>query len=335
MWTVQETPAPWVGMLGLALLGGFGILWCALSYFNAREGDGGLERFAVHLGLLLGLGLSLKNGSRGWANKYLDGDEDMWGDLYWRYIGPAMLLLLVVIIALALMRRVMTPREGDPVPHAWAFIVVVLVVQNALAHLVTGPLTNWNEAMFNLYYVLLFFLSAAILYHYHFMQTWVPFLVAGIESDEDDVVEIPAPTSVIMDDVMEEPVEWTDASEEAEHTDEIVEEINGEAPTPETVADEVEESLETSPELQTLEEEYRAVLDEEVSALEPMDRDEPESTIAAEEDDAPEVPLESLGMADDDDTSDIEGTPMFDDDKLPTDATREEEEPGEDRLRPT
>jgi hypothetical protein len=339
LWMAQETPAPWVGMLGFACLALFGLVWCALSYFQPREGDGGLDRFAVQLGLLIGLGLSLKNGTRGWANKNLDGDEHMWGDLYWRYIGPAMLLMLVVIIALALVRRVMAPKEGDSVPHAWAFIVLVLVVQNALAQAVTGPLTDWNEAIFNLYYVLLFFLSAAILYHYHFMQTWAPFLVAGIETDDDDVAKIPAPTSVIVDDVEDEPSEEIGALADEERADDLDETIHDDAMTLDTVedglgADDVEESPETSPEPETLEEEYSAVLDEEVTALEPMDIIEPESTVATEEEDAPEVPIESLGMADDDDATDLEGTPMFDDDELPADGTHEEDEHDEDHPRP-
>jgi hypothetical protein len=217
--------------------------------------------------------------------------------------------------------------------------VLVLVVQNALAHAVTGPLTDWNEAIFNLYYVLLFFLSAAILYHYHFMQTWAPFLVAGIETDDDDVAKIPAPTSVIVDDVEDEPSEEIGALADEERADDLDETIHDDAMTLDTVedglgADDVEESPETSPEPETLEEEYSAVLDEEVTALEPMDIIEPESTVATEEEDAPEVPIESLGMADDDDATDLEGTPMFDDDELPADGTHEEDEHDEDHPRP-
>ena len=340
LWMAQESPAPWIGMLGFACLALFGVIWCALGYFQPREGDGGLDRFAVHLGLLIGLGLSLKNGARGWANKNLDGSEQMWGDLYWRYIGPAMLLLLIGIIALALLRRVKAPREGDSVPHAWAFIVVVLVVQNALAHLVTGPLTDWNEAIFNLYYVLLFFLSAAILYHYHFMQTWVPFLVAGIEADEDEELETPVPASIIVDDIEGETAEKSAVLEEAAQADEIVEELNDEATTidkveDEVVADEVVESTDASTESQLPEEEYSSVLDEEVAELENEAESELDEEVTAEAEDAPEVPLESPGMADDDDATDLEGTPMFDDDELPADTTQDIEETGEDHMRPT
>lgn len=334
LWMAQESPAAWIGMLGFFCLALFAVIWCALSYFQPREGDGGLDRFAVQLGVLLGLGLSLQNGARGWANKNLDGDEHMWGDLYWRYIGPAMLLLLIGIIALALVRRLTAPREGDSVPHAWAFVVLVVVVLNALAHLVTGPLTDWNEAMFNLYYVLLFFLSAAILYHYHFMQTWAPFLVAEIEADEHEELETSVPAGVIA-----VPIEKSAALEEEARADDLGDAIHEEVLTMETVQedlviDEVEERPETAPESPTLEEEYSTTLDEEVAALEPVGSDEPESAVDAEEEDAPEVPLESLGMADDDEASDLEGTPMFDDDELPADTTDDVEEPGENHPRP-
>lgn len=337
LWMTQETPTPWIGMLGFACLAAFGLIWCALSYFQPREDDGGLERFTVHLGVLVGLGLSIKNGARGWARiEYGEADEHLWGDFYWQYIGPVMLALLGVIVAMALVRRVMAPREGDSVPHAWAFIVVVLLVQNALAHLVTRPLTDWNEAIFNLYYVLLFFLSATILYHYHFMQTWVPFLVAGIDADEDDIVETPeaaAPASALMGDAEVEPIEEAEALDDVQQSDEIVEESNDEAQAVDTVenevvADEIEVSTVPSPE-----EAYDTTLTEEEAVPEYLE-EQTAPEVVAEEHESPEVPAESLSMADDGDAADLEGTPMFDDDELPADKASEEEASGEDRIRP-
>jgi hypothetical protein len=341
LWIAQETPAPWTGSLGLACLVLFGVVWCALSYFSPREGEGGLDRFAVHLGLLLGLGLSLKNGTRGWANKNLDGNEHMWGDLYWRYIGPAMLLLLVGIIALALMRRVMAPREGDSVPHAWAFIVLVIVVQNAFAHLVTGPITNWNEAIFNLYYVLLFFLTATILYHYHFIQTWAPFLVAGIEGDDDEALEAAEtsePSGAIANDLAEEPmVESAETTDEeiVEATDDeaLVEEPPVQMDENEVVTDEVAEGTVASQEARSSEEEFEAApeaeTDGEKADAADVVMEEPEAEVGAEEEEAPETPNEAIEAVYDNDEADLDGTPMFDDDELPTEPLVDEDRDGE------
>jgi hypothetical protein len=43
---------------------------------------------------------------------------------------------------------------------------LVLVVQNAIAQLITGPHTQWNEVAFSIYYALLFAITAAIVIHY-------------------------------------------------------------------------------------------------------------------------------------------------------------------------
>jgi len=341
LWIAQETPPAWIGSLGLACLVLFGVVWCALSYFSPREGDGGLDRFAVHLGLLFGLGLSIKNGTRGWANNHLDGHEDMWGDLYWRYIGPAMLLALVVIVGLALVRRFMAPKEGDPVPHAWAFMALALVVQNTLAHVVTGPLTNWNEAIFNLYYLLLFFLTAVILYHYHFIQTWVPFLVAAIEPDEDEVLEtagISAPLSAVGDNLAEEPtvesVEPADEKiEEATDMEAPAEELPVMADEVDVVADEVADDTEAAPEARLMEEGLDAEPEIEAEGEEADAADEvieaAEATENAEV--APETPDEAIEAVNDDDEADLDGTPMFDEDELPTEMVEEEDRDGESK----
>ena len=54
-----------------------------------RAGDE-LERLGLYLGLLTGLGLSIRNGLKGWFNIYV-GDEDYWGRRLWDYLGPAYL----------------------------------------------------------------------------------------------------------------------------------------------------------------------------------------------------------------------------------------------------
>jgi hypothetical protein len=55
-------------------------------------------------------------------------------------------------------------------PHAYGLIWLVLVVQNTLALLVTGPLTDWNEVAFSIYYLLLFLLSATVVFHYQTLR---------------------------------------------------------------------------------------------------------------------------------------------------------------------
>jgi len=128
-----------------------------------------LERLGVYLGLVLGLGLSIKSGLKGWANIYL-GNEDYWNGVLGRTIGP--LLLAGTVIVVVRIRRRPLPRDypGDVFPHAYRLIWLVLITQNLLAQLVTGPWKVWNEAVFKIYYVLLFILSGVIVHHFHFLK---------------------------------------------------------------------------------------------------------------------------------------------------------------------
>ncbi|MBI1177656.1 hypothetical protein GC207_09480 [bacterium] len=123
-----------------------------------------LERFAVYFGLLFGLGLSVKSGLKGWANIYL-GNEDYWNGVLWNVIGP--LLLLGTIVLLVRIRQQPLPKnyQGDIFPNAYRLLWLVLITQNILAQLVTGPLKEWNEVAFNLYYLLLFIISGVIVQH--------------------------------------------------------------------------------------------------------------------------------------------------------------------------
>jgi hypothetical protein len=144
---------------------------------KARDGmppayrDPNLERLGVYLGLLLGLGLSVKNGLKGWANIYL-GNEEYWNQILWCVMGPLMLVGLVAIVAWIRLRPVPRDFQGDVFPHAYRLVWIVLVVQNVIAQLVTGPPSAWNEMAFSIYYVLLFLLSAVIVLH--FQSTRVP-----------------------------------------------------------------------------------------------------------------------------------------------------------------
>ena len=129
-----------------------------------------LERLGAYLGLLLGLGLSIRNGLKGWFNIYV-GNEDYWSGVLWRIIGPLMLVCLAVILYRILRRPQPRAFEGDVFPHAYRLVWLMLIVQNVIAQLITGPWKVWSEVAFSVYYVLLFFISAVILYHYHFLKT--------------------------------------------------------------------------------------------------------------------------------------------------------------------
>ena len=86
------------------------------------------------------------------------------------YLRDTTLAGLVAIVAGILLRRLPKGFQGDVFPQANKLIWLVLITQNVLAQLVTGPLTQWQEVAFNIYYVLLFMTSAVIVYHYHFVQ---------------------------------------------------------------------------------------------------------------------------------------------------------------------
>lgn len=128
-----------------------------------------LERFGAYFGLLLGLGLSIRSGLKGWANLYL-GNEEYWSGLLWAFFGPLMLLGLLALIAWVRLRPLPKGFEGDVFPHAYRLLWVVLITQNVLAQLVTGPHSSWNEVAFCIYYVLLFFISAVIVCHFQSMK---------------------------------------------------------------------------------------------------------------------------------------------------------------------
>jgi len=124
-----------------------------------------LERFAAYFGLLLGLGLSIKNGLKGWANIYL-GNEVHWNTILWQIIGPLLVVGIIALILLVRFRPLPRGFEGDVFPHAYGLVWLVLLTQNVIAQLVTGPWSAWSEATFSLYYALLFVISAVIIYHF-------------------------------------------------------------------------------------------------------------------------------------------------------------------------
>jgi MFS family permease len=138
----------------------------------AEQGTGTdptLERLGAYLGLLLGLGLSIKNGLKGWCNIYI-GNEDHWNSVLWKIVGPLMVLGLLAILVRIWLRPLPKQFKGDAFPHAYRLVWLMLLIQNVIAQLVTGPWSAWNEVAFSIYYLLLFFLSAVILHHYHVLK---------------------------------------------------------------------------------------------------------------------------------------------------------------------
>ena len=125
-----------------------------------------LERWGAYTGLILGLGLSIKNGLKGWANIYL-GNEAYWDNVFMNMAGPVTILAMAAVSLWILLRPRHAGHKDDPFPHAYGLVWLVLLVQNALAQLITGPHTNWTEVVFSIYYLLLFFITAVIIYHYH------------------------------------------------------------------------------------------------------------------------------------------------------------------------
>lgn len=180
----------WEGQRGLyrasliytAVVLGFGIAWHFLQrrQFEAErsrttppEGDPNLERIGLYVGVLAGLGLSLRNGLKGWFNIYM-GDEKYWDKVLWQWLGPTYLAILILIVLWILIRPLSRKWSGDVFPHAYALLWLVLIAQNAIAQLVTGPLTEWTEVAFCLYYGLLFAITAVIAMLYRQFKTQSP-----------------------------------------------------------------------------------------------------------------------------------------------------------------
>jgi hypothetical protein len=156
-----------------------GVSWYALNssrferekeFTTPKSGDPNLERLGLSLGLLLGLGISLTQGIKGWFNIY-KGDENYWDRAQWHYFGWIFLALLLAIGLRLFLRPLPRDFRGDRFPHAYGVLWLVLVLQNVIAQFITGPLTSWNEMAFNIYYVLLFAITAVIVIHYHSLKS--------------------------------------------------------------------------------------------------------------------------------------------------------------------
>jgi hypothetical protein len=130
-----------------------------------------LERWGAYMGIVLGMGLSIKNGLKGWANIHL-GDERLWNDRFWYVAFVVMYFALIAILVSLLRQRPSEKLDADPFPRAYALLWFVLIVQNIVALLVTFSPSNWVEIAFCIYYLLLFVISGAVVYHYHIVKKY-------------------------------------------------------------------------------------------------------------------------------------------------------------------
>ena len=71
--------------------------------------------------------------------------------------------------------RIPADFAGDLFPHAAAVFWLVLIVENVVAQVVTGPVVGpharWDDFQFNLFYLVLFALTGALTYHFQFVSS--------------------------------------------------------------------------------------------------------------------------------------------------------------------
>src|SRR5437773_9466774 len=98
---------------------------------------------------------------KGATNIYFSG-ENYWDAVFWNWISFAMLISLIIGLAVFLLRRIPGART-DAFPRAYGIIWLVLIAENVLAQVVTGPVlgprASWLEASFSLFYIVLFVAS--------------------------------------------------------------------------------------------------------------------------------------------------------------------------------
>lgn len=113
--------------------------------------------------------MSIRNGLKGWFNIHV-GNEEYGGQRLWDDLGPADLACLAAIAVWVLFRPRPARPGGERFPHADGLMWLLLLVQNVIAQLVTGPHSQWSEMAFSPYYLLLFCISAVIIFPYQAMR---------------------------------------------------------------------------------------------------------------------------------------------------------------------
>lgn len=136
----------------------------------SSECEPNLERLGLYLGLLFGLGHSARSGLKGWCNIYLK-NEEFWSDVLWKIMGPLFILAVLGIVLWILLKPLPPNYSGVLFPQSYAIIWLVLINQNLLGLLVTGPLSNWFETQFAFYYFQLFLITAVIVAHYRLLKS--------------------------------------------------------------------------------------------------------------------------------------------------------------------
>jgi hypothetical protein len=157
------------------IVAAFGIAYYQLAHRSdgsrvLRSKSSSRERWGAWLGLVYGLGLSLRKALKGGANLYV-GNEDAWDNFFWNWVSLGMLGCLVVGMFRVLKRPKQQDAAGDVFPKAYGIIWLVLIAENLLAQVVTGPLwgprASWYEFAFSLLYIILFLLTTVIVFHYN------------------------------------------------------------------------------------------------------------------------------------------------------------------------
>jgi hypothetical protein len=133
------------------------------------DGDPNVERLGLYLGLLAGLGLSIQYGLKGCLLIY-GHDEHIWDFRLQQMLAPVYLLMLAAITAWIFFWPMPRGFRGWIFPHAAGAMWLVLLVQNALAQAITGPLSNWRETVFSIYYLLLFAATAVTVVHFQLLK---------------------------------------------------------------------------------------------------------------------------------------------------------------------
>ena len=112
----------------------------------------------------------MARGVKGWGNIYY-GNERMWNNGAWAVIGPIMAILMIV----AAIWLLPSYRPGSPDTVAFPAQLATdlggsyLSKRDCAMHY--RPPYEWSEVAFDMYYLLLFFTTMPIVYHFHYVKT--------------------------------------------------------------------------------------------------------------------------------------------------------------------
>ena len=88
-------------------------------------------------------------------------------------VWAALLASLPLTSILAFVWLYADTGDGERVAElAQGILWLVLLTQNLIAQLITGPHSVWSETVFSIYYALLFLLSGVIVVHAQWRKRW-------------------------------------------------------------------------------------------------------------------------------------------------------------------